>query len=329
MSWLINIKRKKENIYLSFTTNLKNFFSRFDAMEIRDKVLAFVKAKGPVIPMQVAKDLGKDTFYAGAILSELLNSRVIKISSAKIGGTPVYYTSGQEEKLSMLYNGLPQKEKEAYNLLKEKQTMADKDIEPAIRVAMRMIKDFAIPSYDAQQNIQWRWYLYNGESPKQVQQPIVQAIQQKQETVIPQTILQATVQRIEPAKPQASQQPPVMQAQQKEIKKHIKKESTDAFIQSIRVYLQNNHIQSIEEKVIKKNKEYEILAKVPSNVGLLEYVLIAKNKKKIADSDLSLAHNQGQLKKLPVIFLTNGELSKKANDYKEKNLKGFMVVKRI
>ena len=81
----------------------------------------------------------------------------------------------------------------------------------------------------------------------------------------------------------------------------------DAFINAIRAYLQNNHIQVIEEKILKKNKEYEITAKVPSNIGLLEYVIIAKNKKKVADSDLSLAHNQGQLKKMPIIFLTNGE----------------------
>src|SRR3989338_6962099 len=94
-------------------------------MEMRDKVLAFVKAKGPVIPMQVAKDLGKDTFYAGAILSELLNSKIIKISSAKVGGTPVYYFPGQEEKLTMLYNGLPQKEKEDFNLLKEKKKIKE------------------------------------------------------------------------------------------------------------------------------------------------------------------------------------------------------------
>ena len=96
--------------------------------------------------------------------------------------------------------------------------------------------------------------------------------------------------------------------QRKETKKiPVRKEPVDAFINAIRAYLQNNHIQVIEEKILKKNKEYEITAKVPSNIGLLEYVIIAKNKKKVADSDLSLAHNQGQLKKMPIIFLTNGE----------------------
>ncbi len=305
-------------------------------MEMRDKVLAFVKMKGPVIPMQVAKDLGKDTFYAGALLSELLNNKIIKISSAKIGGTPVYYMPGQEEKLSMLYHGLQQKEKEAYNLLKEKRILKDKDLEPAIRVALRAIKDFAVPSYNQNQEIVWRWYMQVTEhlqTPQVIQRQ--EAVKVQQQSTIPQTVMQATMQAVQPVKrpepslPTKSATPELERQQIKEVKKPMKKESTDAFIQSIRTYLQNNHIQSIEEKVIKKNKEYEIIAKVPSNVGLLEYILIAKNKKKIADSDLSLAHNQGQLKKLPVIFLTNGELSKKANEYKEKNVKGFMVFKRI
>ncbi len=285
---------------------------------MRDKVLAFVKSRGPVIPMQVAKDLGKDTFYAGAILSELLNSKIIKISSAKIGGTPVYYFPGQEEKLSALYNGLPQKEKEAFNLLKEKKMIADRELEPAHRVAMRMIKDFAIPFYDSNQTIMWRWYLHKTEQAQQPQvitQPIIAPMRP---TAIPQTIIEAA----KPVVQQVIQEPVV-------VKKQIKKEPIGAFIEATRVYLQNNHIQIMEEKTLKKNKEYEMIAKVPSNVGLLEYVIIAKNKKKIADSDLSLAHNQGQIRKLPVIFLTNGELSKKANEYKEKNLKGFMLVKRL
>jgi CRISPR/Cas system CMR-associated protein Cmr5 small subunit len=282
-------------------------------MELRDQVLACVKTKGPVLPMQVAKDIARDTFYAGAILSELLNHKVIKISNAKIGGSPVYYMPGQEERLQMLYNGLPQREKEAYNLLKEKKVMRDKDLAPAHRVAMRMIKDFALPSYDQQQNIVWRWYLHQPEK-KQIQ-PVIMP---KQPTVIPQTVLQATVPQ-QPRKPETPQQ----KAQA------IKKEAPDAFINNIRSYLMNNHIQVIEEKMTKRHKEMEIIAKVPSNVGLLEYLIIAKNKKKIADSDLSLAHNQGQAKKMPVMLLTNGELSKKAQEYKERNLKGFMIIKRL
>lgn len=292
-------------------------------MELRDKVLACVKSKGPVLPMQVAKEIQRDTFYAGAILSELAAEKIIKISTAKIGGSPVYYMPGQEEKLNLLYQGLPQKEKEAYNLLKEKKMLKDREVEPAIRVALRMIKDFAVPSYDKNQEIVWRWYLHKT--------AIAQPLPQKQPSLIPQTILQATAQqpirRVEQTTILSKETP--LQREQPPVKKPAKREAPDIFMQIVRNYIQNNHIQVIEEKMIKKNKELEIMAKVPSNLGPLDYVIIAKNKKKIADSDLSLAHNQGQLKKMPVIFITNGQLSKKAFNYKEKNLKGFMHIKQL
>ena len=84
----------------------------------RDIVLNFIRINGPVLPVQVAKQINGNTMLAGAVLSELFASNLIKISKGKIGGSHVYYAAGQEEKLSILYEHLPGKEKEAYTLLK-------------------------------------------------------------------------------------------------------------------------------------------------------------------------------------------------------------------
>ncbi|MBI5397830.1 hypothetical protein HZB03_00035, partial [Candidatus Woesearchaeota archaeon] len=46
------------------------------------------------------------------------------------------------------------------------------------------------------------------------------------------------------------------------------------------------------------------------------------------DGDLSSAYVQGQIKKLPVLFLTTGELSKKAEDLASREFKS-MFIKRI
>ena len=87
---------------------------------IKQKVLDFIKFNGPVLPYQIAKIIEKNLIIAGALLSDLLSEKYIKISRAKVGGSPVYYISGQEPKLEMLYRYLPSKEKEAYDILKEK-----------------------------------------------------------------------------------------------------------------------------------------------------------------------------------------------------------------
>jgi len=51
---------------------------------------------------------------------------------------------------------------------------------------------------------------------------------------------------------------------------------------------------------------------VPSPVGKLSYFCRANNKKRVADPDLASAFVQGQFKKLPVLFITPGKLTKKA-----------------
>ncbi|MFH1210509.1 MAG: hypothetical protein V1645_01200 [archaeon] len=42
-----------------------------------------------------------------------------------------------------------------------------------------------------------------------------------------------------------------------------------------------------------------------------------------------MAYSQSQLKKLPVLFLSNGDLSKKAASYLEANIKGYLSFKKI
>ena len=72
-----------------------------------------------------------------------------------------------------------------------------------------------------------------------------------------------------------------------------------------------------------------MIIKIPSVMGELEYYCKAKNKKTVNDSDLSSAVVQGQLKKLPVMFLTTGELSKKAKEFLNTELKKGLVIKNI
>ena len=68
----------------------------------RDKVISFIRVNGPVLPIQISKQFGGNLFFAGAILSELVGRQKIRISSAKVGGSPVYYVDGQEYKLHVL-----------------------------------------------------------------------------------------------------------------------------------------------------------------------------------------------------------------------------------
>ena len=84
--------------------------------------------------------------FISAFLSELTNQKRIQVSSLKVGGSPLYYMRGQEEKLEDYYKYLHPREAEAFLLLREHKVLKDGDQDPATRVALRSIKDFSIPT---------------------------------------------------------------------------------------------------------------------------------------------------------------------------------------
>src|SRR3990172_1930932 len=140
-------------------------------MDYRQKIISFIRLKGPVLPAHITKEVSQNVLVASAMLSELVANKALKISNTKIGGSPVYYLQGQESKLQSLYVQLNDKEKKAYDLLRGNRVLRDKEQEPVIRAALRMIKDFAVPmevSMSGNTEIFWKWYLENDDSIKDI-----------------------------------------------------------------------------------------------------------------------------------------------------------------
>ncbi|MEK6826765.1 MAG: hypothetical protein AABX90_03990, partial [Nanoarchaeota archaeon] len=138
-----------------------------DLNQIKEKIISIVKTEGPLLPIQISRKLEKDTIFAGAVLSELVKQKTLLVSNGKIGSSPIYYISGQENKLSILYSHLPSKEKEAYELLRSHQILKDKDCTPPIRIALRSIKDFSIP-LELNGELYWRWHLTQESEAKEL-----------------------------------------------------------------------------------------------------------------------------------------------------------------
>ena len=91
-------------------------------------------------------------------LWKLISERKIKISSMKVGNSPIYLLPKQEPRLEKFSQHLKSKEKDAFLLLKEKKFLRDKEQDPAIRVALRAIRDFAIP-FRRNGEIIWRYFM--------------------------------------------------------------------------------------------------------------------------------------------------------------------------
>ena len=285
---------------------------------VREKIVSFVRAKGPVLPVQISQAVEVDIIFAGALLSELVSRKLIKISYARIGGSPVYYSEGQESKLESLYKYLPSKEKEAYELLKKKIILNDKESEPSIRVALRAIRDFAVPvkvNLDNEESLFWKWYLASNDEFENKLKEFIGVKDKPTEKIKEVEKVKEKAVKVEKVKEKAA--------------KTERVKSAGEFLGAVNSYLGQNNIKIIEELQIKGKKEINMVVKVPSNLGELELFLCAKDKKKFSDADLTLAYHKGQGKKLPVLLLGNGELTKKAKEYLDKNLRGYLIFKRI
>ena len=134
----------------------------------------------------------------------------------------------------------------------------------------------------------------------------------------------------EAAKEQKIEEKPV----QKEIKEKTKaagkykpRESGDNFLLSVTKFFEKNRINVLSSEIIKKNSEIDFIVEIPSVVGNLQYYCKAKNKKKISDSDLSNAYVKGQFRKMPVIVISGGDLSSKAQEILNKELNNITFKK--
>lgn len=283
-------------------------------------VLSIVEEKGPVLPRDVVKELGGDTFLVGAILSQLVDKKEIKISHTKIGGSPVYYVSGQEEKIQELYKYLHEKEKKAYDVLKSKKVLRDTTAQPAIRVALRNIRDFAKPlevKIKGIKEIFWKWYLLENISAENYIREIV-----KKELPVP-------VVEKESPKPIEEETPQIAKEKQQILPKEEPKpiEEKQELLSKTNIIFNSKNIEVIEEKIIRKNSEIEMIVNIPSPVGKLKFYCKIKNKKKNNDKDLSSAYVEGQMKKLPVLYVTTGDFTKKAKQMLEEDF--YMSILKI
>ncbi|MEJ2267485.1 MAG: hypothetical protein P8X70_00190 [Nanoarchaeota archaeon] len=161
-----------------------------DTSQIKNKIILTLQRRGPSLPVHIARETGLSMLFASAFLSELLSEGKIKISNMKVGNSPIYFINGQEPSLEKFSHHLKSKEKEAFSKLKEKKILKDKKQEPAIRVALRTIKDFAIP-FEKDREIFWKYFIHNekerleevnSKEKEEKQQEIKKDIQEKANT---------------------------------------------------------------------------------------------------------------------------------------------------
>ncbi len=300
----------------------------------KEDLLNALKQHGPLIPMDIRKYLGKgDSITIGAALSELAQYNQIRITNVKKGGSPFYYVSGQEHKLQELSQYLNEKDRRTYELLKEKKVVRDKTQEPLTRVSLRMIKDFSKPvNVDTRdgEEIFWKWYLLSDEEALKMirefflgEKPVRRKEAEEHEA-LPSSEEATPKKEVEKAVKEAIKEP-AKHSQETIPAPDILAEATDPFSEKLKNFFEERKIRIKDSNVVRKSSEYEFIVEINTPVGAAEYFCKAKKKKKCGDGDLSTAYLKGQNKRLPVLFITDGEIAKKTKEKLKTEYKGMII----
>lgn len=254
-----------------------------NSSEIKEKILLLLQKRGPSLPVHIARETGLSILFASAFLSELVSERRIKISNMKVGNSPIYFIPGQESLLENFSQYLKSKEKDAFILLKEKKFLKDKEQDPAIRVALRAIKDFAIP-FKKNEEIFWRFFTISEKELKTKEKP--RKIEKKIEEKLD----------IFDKKPK------------KTTKKKTPQKKNDKFFNRVKEFLSKKAIEIVDIKSFDKN---ELILCIKSQGE--RKLLVAYNKKRINENDIVKANKRALESHLSYIIVSLGGPLKKLN----------------
>ncbi|OIO41463.1 hypothetical protein AUJ10_00540 [Candidatus Pacearchaeota archaeon CG1_02_31_27] len=328
----------------------------------KEKIVSILKVRGPSLPIKLSKDVGLSMLFTSALLSEMMGDKMIKCSYMKIGSSPLYYLEGQEEMLNNFYRDLARKEQEAFMLLQKNKILIDTELEPAIRVALRDMKDFATLlriNYGGKEVFFWKFHTVNTQDASGLIKELMQRrgivekkieeIKKIEEKKVESIKMEETPLKIK--KPKQRKQKPLAVVQyeldiwgekkpEKEEKKPKKEEigeikaakekpkKTKKILEldeKIKKYFEANSIIILEE--IDRKKENFYIVKISSELGELKFLAVPHNKKSLSKEDILGIYNEGLNIKMPVLLITKAKISPKLRGYIKGELKGYIVIK--
>ena len=281
-----------------------------DIQQKKNKIISYLEINGPSLPVRIAKAIEMDPIFTSAILSELLNAKQIQISHMKIGSSPLYLLSGQEQRLEEHTENLKPLENDAYIKLKEKKVLQDEEQDPAIRVALRSIKDFAIP-FKFEEKIMWKYISCPEEEVETIINPKKPQPKIGEEKAEAPKAWEAKKEEIKEAREESKKVENIFTDPKKEIqtkKTAGKKSGTETFLKKVEEFLEKRDTKIISRVYVDKKK---VIAEVESDSKTA--LLFAFNKIRINESELMQCYKQAKATNLPYRLIVLGDLTKKMN----------------
>ena len=282
-----------------------------EANEIHERIINILREKGPSLPIHVAKELEMSSLFISAFLSELSNQRRVRMSHLRVGGSPLYYLENQEELLEPYHKYMHPKEAETFLLLKKKKVLKDSEQEPATRVALRSIRDFAI-GFKVNEEIFWRYILVSEKEARELLSPRKEKVEREEEKKKEEKKEEKIRKKVEKVREKEGNEfknPLVIQAERSK-----KQKPKSNFVLKVIDFIRKKGLEIVEE-LDYKAREYNCKILIKSELGNIIFLTQAKDKKIISETDLKKLLSNAQSIPLPAFILYTGDISKKAKEY--------------
>jgi hypothetical protein len=289
--------------------------------EKEQKIVDMVTTGGPILPITVSKSLGVETFLAGAMLSSLVKNGHLKISQKRIGSSPLYYKSGQERKVQeMLYKELNDLEQKALERIRNLKVATDSELYPQERFLLKSMADFVTPLTVKHGDKEISIWKHNSVSEQELNEilKVKLTAPPKEEQKLPEKLPEPAQL---PAQPESHLK--LVEAPPKTKTVHRKPKQPSEFVNRAKQYLKDIKAEIIEEKPVKRDEHFFTI-ELPTVLGRQNFLVKAKDKKAVSESELSQFYLECMNAKKPGILLVPSELNKKTSAFAEKNV-GKMI----
>ena len=286
-------------------------------MTAQDQILNFLRASGPILPAKVAKNIKESILIASAHLADLVSQGKVKISNLKVGGSPLYYLPGQESQIYQYAAGnMNPKDLNVLNKLKEKHVLKEDGLDTLSKVALRSLKDFAIPLHvtvNDKRELFWKWSLLSDEETNNAIRNILsggvipKAIEEPQK--VPEVIEPETIKETQ------NKKEPVVEETAEVISPTKEQEETPVEEKSVAAEVKEEHLEAKEDpelvveepkktkKPVKETPKEEEIIEEPEleEEDELAELLLEENKKRAEQKQKEIS-KQTQLKQKKPFF---------------------------
>jgi hypothetical protein len=318
---------------------------QLDGKEVKRKIFDFLETRGPSLPVQISRYMNMNSLFIGAFLSEMNSEKTIFISDMKVGNSPLYFTASKKQMLENFIKFLNSKEREAQDLLKDKQIIQDSLQTPVIRVALRGLKDFAYP-FKFRDILFWRYFTLNEEqavvrikeelskmheikeekieekakpqlnpiltSPNQKELELMKTPKPEQKNEELELIKQELLEKqkeLEKIKEKLEQKETKTEKKEIKPKKQKKLNDKEQFLNEIQEFCSKKHILIKEIESVDKKQLFALVS-----IEGKDYLLGAFNKKKTEEQDILRTYKKSQAHNLPYLVISKGDTPKKAKE---------------